>query len=97
VPPKILCVEVDYFLRESRCNLLHVSGYDTLSASPQSAEIVLRSHRFDLIILSSPNEADLYRIINLSDGAEVLVLDESVMPPELLTMLAHRLKRQRRA
>jgi hypothetical protein len=80
MPPKILSVEVDSILRESRCAVLKSSGYDCSSATPRAAEIVLRGHRFDFIVLASLNEPDLYRIINLSDGAEVLVLDESVMP-----------------
>lgn len=96
MPPKILCVEPYSAVLES-CALLKSSGYDTSSATPRVVEIVLRSHRFDLIVLSSLSEAHFYRIINLSDGAEVLALDESVMPAELLTLLAHRLNRQRRA
>lgn len=97
MPPKILCVEVDSILRENRCAVLRASSYDTLSASPQLAEILLRSRRFDLIVLSSLNDHDLQRILNFSDGAEVLVLDEFLMPAELLTLVAQRLNRQRRA
>jgi hypothetical protein len=40
---------------------------------------------------------DLQRIIKLSDGAEVLVLEELTMASELLSLVAQRLNRQRRA
>lgn len=97
MPPKILCVELDSTIRESRCAVLKLSGYDTASASPQLAEIMLRSHRFDLIVLSSLNDRDLQRIVNFSDGAEVLILDEFVAPPELLSLVTQRLNRRHRA
>jgi CheY-like chemotaxis protein len=95
--PKILCVESDSAVRESRCAVLKTLGYDAASASPQLAEILLRSRKFDLIVLSWLSDYDLQRIINLSDGAEVLVLEELTMPSELLSLLAQRLNRQRRA
>ena len=50
-----------------------------------------------MIVLSSLNERDLQRIVNFSDGAEVLVLEDFVMPAELQTLVAQRLNRQRRA
>jgi hypothetical protein len=83
---KILCVEPDLAVRESRCAVLKYSGYDAASASPQLAEIVLHSQKFDLLVISSLRGSDLHRIVNLSDGANVLVLDELVMPSELLSL-----------
>jgi DNA-binding response OmpR family regulator len=77
---KILCVELDLFVLESRCAVLKYSGYDAASASPQVAEILLRSQKFDLIVLSTVSDSDLHRIINLSDGAVVLVLDVRTVP-----------------
>jgi CheY-like chemotaxis protein len=95
---KILCVESDVAVRESRCAVLKYSGYDSASASPHLAETVLRSQRFDLIVLSSLRNSDLHRITNLSDGAEVLALDGLTLPSELLSLVAQRLNRhQRRA
>jgi DNA-binding response OmpR family regulator len=95
---KILCVELDLAVLESRCAVLKQSGYDAVSASPQLAEIVLRSQKFDLIVLSSLSGTDLHRIVNLADGADVLVLDGLTMPSELLSLVAQRLNRhQRRA
>jgi hypothetical protein len=94
--PKILCVESDTAVRESRCAVLEISGYDTAAAAPHVAEVVLRSKKFDLIVISSLNDRDLHMIVNLSDGADVLVLDELVMPSELLSLVARRLNGQRR-
>ncbi len=95
---KILCVESDLAVLESRCAVLKISGYDAASASPQVAEILLRSQKFDLIVISRLRDSDLHRVINLSDGAEVLVLDGLTMPSELFSLVNQRLNRhQRRA
>lgn len=88
---KILCIEQDVCVRESRCAVLKYSGYDAFSASPRFADIALRSRKFDLLILSGLSDFDLHRIIGLADGAEVLVLDEFTMPRELLSLVAERL------
>jgi len=97
-PAKILCVELDLFVLESRCAVLKYSGYYAASASPQVAEILLRSQKFDLIVLSSLRDSDLHRVISLSDGAEVLVLDGLTMPSKLFSLVAQRLNsHQRRA
>jgi hypothetical protein len=95
---KILCIEPNVAVVESRCAVLKTSGYDTASASPQVAGIVLRRQKFDLVVVSGLEEFDLQGIITLSDGADVLVLDAPTIPPELLTLVAQRLNRhQRRA
>jgi hypothetical protein len=77
---------------ESRCAVLKYSGYDVASASPQVAETLLRSRKFDLIVISSLSDSDLHRVINFSDGAEVLVLDECILPSNLLSLVAQRLQ-----
>lgn len=98
VNAKILCVEANVAVLESRCAVLKHSGYDAASAAPQLAEIVLRSQKFDLIVLSRLSDYDLQRIINLADGADVLALDGLTMPRELLSLVAQRLNgNQRRA
>ena len=94
---KILCVELEFSVLESRCTLLKNSGYDATSASPQVADIVLRRQRFDLIVISSLTDYDLHRIVNLSDGADILVLEPLAAPSELLSLVAQRLSRLRRA
>jgi hypothetical protein len=95
---KILCVELDVAVLETRCAVLRYAGYDAASASPQVAEMVLRSQEFDLILLSTMlSDSDLLRIISLADGAAVLVLDGLTMPSELIFLVTQRLNRQRRA
>jgi hypothetical protein len=95
--PKILCIESDQAVLESRCAVLKTSGHDVASASPQLADIMLRGRKFDLVVVSTASDFDLQRIINFSDGAEVLVLDRFTMPSELLSLVAEKLDRQRRA
>jgi hypothetical protein len=95
---KILFLEVNEGLLQSRCHVLKSSGHDAASASPKIAEIVLRSQTFDLIVLSRLSDSDLHRIINFADGADLLVLSGFTSPSELLSLLAQRLNRgQRRA
>ena len=91
---KILCVEHDVAVVESRCAILKVSSYDAASASPQLAEIILRGQRFDLIVVSGLRDYDLYRVANLADGADLLVLDGFTIPSELLSLVAQRLNLQ---
>jgi DNA-binding response OmpR family regulator len=91
--PKILCVEQDAAVRESRCAVLNVSGYDAASATPHLAEVVLRSQKFDLLVLSTLNDS----LIGFADDADVLVLDDGLtMPSELLWLVEERLNRQQR-
>jgi hypothetical protein len=93
---KILCVELDFTVLESRCAVLKYSGYDATPASPRVAEIALRSQKFDLLVISSLSDSDLHRIVNLSDGANVLVLDQFTLPSKLLSLVAQRLSRHHR-
>jgi hypothetical protein len=58
---------------------------------------VLRSRKFDLIILSELADFDVNRVVNFADGAEVLVLEPITTPRELLSLVAQRLDRQRKA
>ena len=91
---KILCVESDLHLLESRCDALKHSGYDAASSSPQVAEIVLRTRKFDLIVVYRLSDFDLHRINNLADGADILVLNEPTTPSDLLALVAQRLNRR---
>jgi hypothetical protein len=59
---KILCIEPNVAVVESRCAVLKTSGYDAASASPQVAGIVLRRQKFDLVVVSALEESDLQAI-----------------------------------
>jgi CheY-like chemotaxis protein len=87
----ILCVEDNVAVLESRCAVLKYSGYDAASASTQLAEIMLRSKKFDLIVVSTVSDHDLHRIIGFSNGAGLLVLDGITKPSELLSLVSQRL------
>ena len=93
----ILCVERDVSVRKSCCAILKYSGYEAASASSRVAEIVLSSRNFDLIVISQLSNFDLHRILNLADDADVLDLDGITRPTELLSLVAQRMDRQRKA
>lgn len=57
------------------------------------AEIALRSHKFDLVVMSTLSDYDQDRLINFADGAGVLVLDGFTMSSELLWLVTERLNR----
>ena len=57
---------------------------------------MLRSQNFDLIVVSRLSGSDLHRVIDLSDGAGVLVLDAITLPSELISLVAQRLNRHQR-
>jgi hypothetical protein len=92
---RVLCVESDLAKLESRCAILKHSGYDVASASPQGAAIVLCSQKFDLIVISALSDHETHRLINFSDGADVLVMDEGIIrPSELIALVEERLARR---
>jgi hypothetical protein len=95
--PKILCVESNLAVLESRCAALEVSGYDAAPATPKVAEIVLLSQKFDLIVVSRLSDSDLHRVNNLADGADMPVLGGLTLPSEMLFLVAQRLDRQESA
>jgi hypothetical protein len=94
---KILCIEWDEGVLESRCAVLTLAGYESIAASPQLAQSVLRSQKFDLIVISRVNDLELQRIVSFSDGAAILVLEELIVPANLISLVAERLNRQQRA
>jgi hypothetical protein len=94
---KILCVEWNESVLESRCAVLKVAGHVTTAASPGLAESVLRGEKFDLIVISGVSDFELQTIVNFADGANVLVLEKIMFPDELISVVADRLNRQRRA
>jgi hypothetical protein len=93
---KILCIERDMAVLQGRCTVLKNAGYDASSVSPKLGEVLLRSQKFDMIVLPRLGDFDLHRIINFADGAEVLVLDGFTSPSELLSLVAQRLNRRQR-
>jgi CheY-like chemotaxis protein len=93
---RILCVENDRSLLSSRCKVLESAGYETSKASAAFAEIILSSQKFDLIVISNATEVEVNRIMNVSDGAGLLVVAEFTSPHDMLLEVADRLQRVRK-
>jgi CheY-like chemotaxis protein len=87
----ILCVESDQSVLRSRCAALQSSGYEATAASPQLAEILLTYRKFDLLVVSRASAYEIDRLVNVSDGAQILVLNELATPVDLLNLVAARL------
>jgi hypothetical protein len=87
----IFCVDPDLQILETRCAVLRTSGYDAIGTTPECAEIVLSGRKFDLVVISNVSDYQRDRLINLADGAKLLVLDEGItMPIQLLYLVAER-------
>jgi DNA-binding response OmpR family regulator len=95
--PRILCVVSNPAILESRCEALKASGYDASSATPQVAESVLLSQKFDLIVVSGLSGPDLQRVNNLAEGADMVVLSGLTLPSEMLFSVGQLLDRQESA
>jgi DNA-binding response OmpR family regulator len=90
---RILCVEPDPLVLETRCSVLKLSGYDTSAASIQVAESLLARQTFDLIVVSSRlRDTDKRRIFDAARGTRIMMLVGSVMPSELLSKVSERLQ-----
>lgn len=93
VTSRILCVEPDPLVLETRCSVLKLSGYDTSAASIPLAESLLARQTFDLIVVSSRlRDADKRRIFDAARGARIMMLVGSITPSELLSTVSERLQ-----
>ena len=93
VTSRILCVEPDPFILETRCSLLKHSGYDTSAASIPLAESLLARQTFDLIVVPSRlRDADKRRIFEAARGTRMMMLVGSVTASELLSTVSERLQ-----
>jgi DNA-binding response OmpR family regulator len=87
--PRILCVEPDPRLLDTRCTILMHKGYNVYPASLPLAEVLLASQTIDLIILSSRLGGEERRQIAIVAGnTEIMVLEGLTMPSELLSEVA---------
>jgi DNA-binding response OmpR family regulator len=94
--PRILCIEPDLSLLDSRCGVLKHNGYDTYAASLNVTEVVLAAQSFDLIILSSRlTETEKQQIAQAAADTEQMVLGEITFPSTLLSEVAQRLMRSK--
>jgi DNA-binding response OmpR family regulator len=52
-PVRLLCTGDEAYLLHSRCAVLRDSGYQAQAATLQEAEILLRTEKYDLVIISA--------------------------------------------
>ena len=87
--PRILCVEPDPRLLDTRCAILMHKGYDVYPASLRLAEFLLASQTVDLIILSSRLSGEERRkIATVAGNTQIMVLEGLTMPSDLLSEVA---------
>jgi hypothetical protein len=90
---RILSIGIDASALETRCEVLKTAGYEAQCAVSEEAEDVLKTERFNLVILSVfLTEDDKALFAQLAgDEAKVLRLETLVMPNELLQLVRERL------
>jgi hypothetical protein len=89
MPPRLLCLGKEQDSLQTRCAVLSHSGYDTKSATVAEGELLLRTEKFDLIIVSaflSNEEKDC--VILAAGDTPALVLEGFTFAEELLAQVA---------
>ena len=91
-PARILCVGDDADLLLTRCAVLGKAGYESRSATVSEAGILLRTERYDLVIVSAfLSLHERHRTVSGVGDGPVLVLNGLTLAPELLALVEARL------
>jgi hypothetical protein len=91
-PTRLLCVGNEADLLQSRCAVLRHAGYDARVATLEDAEILLRTEKYDLAIISaSLSEWEKGRILSAAGTISTYVLRGLTFAPELLAQIERRL------
>jgi hypothetical protein len=92
---RILCIGADESLLRTRCAVLAHEGYDAVCTLFSDAEGILRSKRFDLIVVSAfLSDQEKAGVLAIIDGqTPTIVLEGVMLAPELLTLVKSRLVR----
>jgi hypothetical protein len=90
---RILCVGKDADLLRTRCGVLQRSGYNARETLYPQSENLLRTERFDLIIISFfLSDQEKSQIIKLIAGTTpTIMLQGLTLPPELLRLVEQHL------
>jgi hypothetical protein len=89
---RLLCVGKELDHLRSRCAVLESAGYDAKSAPVAEAEVLLRTEKFDLIIVSvHVSQDELSRVTSAAGETPILVLEGITFPAELLAKVELRL------
>jgi hypothetical protein len=84
-PARLLCVGLDLNLLQIRCAVLKSAGYDAELATVAEAEILLRTEKFDLVIVSAiMSQKEKGSVISAAGATPMLVLDGVMFPLNLL-------------
>ena len=84
-PARLLCTGNEADLLESRCTLLRHSGYEAQASTLQEAEILLRTEKYDLVIISAwLSEWERDQILPAAGKTPTYVLSGLTFTSELL-------------
>jgi hypothetical protein len=87
---RLLCVGKESL--ELRCAVLTSAGYEAKSATIAEAEVLLRTEKFDLIIVSVHlSQEEMSRVASAAGKTPTLVLDGVTFSLELLDQVERRL------
>jgi hypothetical protein len=87
-PTRLLCVGNEADLLQTRCAVLKHSGYDAQAASLTDAEILLRTGKYELVIISAGlSEWDRGRILSAAGKTPTYILRGVTFAPELLAQV----------
>ncbi len=87
-PARLLCVGKELELLQTHCAVLGHSGYDALAAVLAEAEILLRTSKFDLVIISAwLSEWEKGRILTAAGETPALLLTELTLADDLLAQV----------
>ena len=92
-PARLLCVGREQYLLETRCAVLGQSGYDAQSATLLEAEDLLRTEKYDLVIVSALlSDEEKSRILTAVAGSSpILTLNGVTFAAELLSEVERKL------
>jgi hypothetical protein len=87
-PARLLCVGEEPELMQTRCVVLSQSGHNARSATLEEAEILLKTSKFDLVIVSAwLSEWERGRILVAAGKTPVLVLTGLTLAEGLLAQV----------
>lgn len=91
---QILCVGNDPNLLEIH-GVLERAGYPSLPASIEDAEVLLRTEKFELVILSTGlSDDENGRILYVAGDTPALVFPELTLPQDLLSEVGNQIARK---
>jgi DNA-binding response OmpR family regulator len=91
-PARLLCVGRERYLLETRCAVLGQSGYDAQSATLLEAEELLRTEKYDLVIISALlSDEERSHMLTAVGDSPTLVLNGVTFASELLSEVERKL------